>query len=175
MGGSDRPGSEGLLGRAARALAIAGGLLLVAAMAVTVASVCRAAFGRPILGDTELVEMLVGVAIAWFMPWCQWRGAHVRLDVFTARAPLSVRCSLDAMAGVVVALAVSVLAWRLVQGGIDAQDRGRETMFLQIPLWWAYAAAGVGMLFWAVVAAVQALAGLGLLGSRPPHMRQPDG
>jgi TRAP-type C4-dicarboxylate transport system permease small subunit len=165
MVGPDEAGSGGLA-RAARAFAIAGGLLLVAAMAVTVASVGRGALGRPILGDTELVEMLVGVAIAWFMPWCQVRRAHVRLDVFTARAPLRLRRALDAAAGVLVALVVAVLAWRLVQGGLDAHDRGRETMFLQLPLWWAYGAAAVGMLFWAIVAAAQALAGLGLAGSR---------
>jgi TRAP-type C4-dicarboxylate transport system permease small subunit len=151
---------SGLLGTAARALAVAGGVLLVAAMAVTVASVLRAAFGRPILGDTEIVEMLVGVAIAWFMPWCQARRAHIRLDVFTARAPAPVRRGLDAAAGLIVALVVSVLAWRLVQGGIDAHDRGRETMFLQLPLWWGYAAAALGMLLWAVLAIRQGFSGL---------------
>lgn len=166
MGGPE-PATSGLLARAARALAIAGGVLLVAAMAVTVASVIRAAFGRPILGDTEIVEMLVGVAIAWFMPWCQARGAHIRLDVFTARAPAPVRHGLDAVAGLVVALVVSVLAWRLIQGGIDAFDRGRETMFLQLPFWWGYGAAAVGMVLWAVVAIMQGWAGLGRAG--PGH------
>jgi TRAP-type C4-dicarboxylate transport system permease small subunit len=161
MGGSE-PAASGLLGRAARGLAIGGGVLLVAAMAVTVASVLRAAFGRPILGDTEIVEMLVGVAIAWFMPWCQVRGAHVRLDVFTARAPESVRHGLDAASGLVVAVVVTVLAWRLVQGGLDAFERGRETMFLQLPFWWAYGAAAVGMLLWAAAAVSQGLAGLRL-------------
>ncbi|WP_144184998.1 TRAP transporter small permease [Elioraea rosea] len=158
MGGAEAP-RTGLLAAAARGLAIAGGLLLVAAMAVTVASVLRASFGRPILGDTEIVEMLVGVAIAWFMPWCQVRGAHVRLDVFTARAPRAVRTALDAAAGLLVALVVSVLAWRLVQGGLDAHDRARETMFLQIPFWWGYGAAALGMLLWAAAAIEGALAG----------------
>jgi TRAP-type C4-dicarboxylate transport system permease small subunit len=159
MGGSE-PAGSGLLGRAARALAIGGGVLLVAAMAVTVASVLRAAFGRPILGDTEIVEMLVGVAIAWFMPWCQVRRAHVRLDVFTARAPAPVRHGLDAASGLLVAVVVTVLAWRLVQGGLDAFDRGRETMFLQIPFWWGYGAAALGMLLWTAASVSQGLAGL---------------
>jgi TRAP-type C4-dicarboxylate transport system permease small subunit len=167
MGGSERQGPEGPLARAARSLAIAGGILLVAAMAVTVASVFRGALGRPILGDTELVELLVGVAIAWFMPWCQARRAHVRLDVFTARAPAAMRRSLDAAAGVLAAIVVAVLAWRLVQGGLDAHERGRETMFLQIPLFWGYGAAGLGMLLWSIVAAVQALEGLGFARRRP--------
>jgi TRAP-type C4-dicarboxylate transport system permease small subunit len=166
MGGPDAA-ATGLLARAARALAIAGGLLLVAAMAVTVASVTRAAFGRPILGDTEIVEMLVGVAIAWFMPWCQVRGAHIRLDVFTARAPLSIRRRLDAVASLLVALVVTVLAWRLIQGGLDAFDRGRETMFLQLPYWWGYGAAAIGMLFWAAAATKQAFAGLWVSGAGP--------
>jgi TRAP-type C4-dicarboxylate transport system permease small subunit len=161
---------DGILARASRWLAIAGGLALVAAMAVTVASVLRAAWGRPILGDTEIVELLAGVAIAWFMPWAAVRGAHVRLDVFTARAPRAVRHGLDAVAAVIVAVIVAVLAWRLVQGGLDAHERGRETMFLQIPLWWAYAAASLGMLLWAVAAlsaAIGALRGEGPVGEGP--------
>ncbi len=136
--------------------------MLVAAMAVTVASVIRAAFGQPILGDTEIVEMLSGVAIAWFMPWCQLRGAHVRLDVFTARAPAAIRNTLDAAASLLVAIVVAVLAWRLIQGGLDAFERGRETMFLQLSFWWGYGAAALGMLLWATAAASQALAAFGL-------------
>ncbi|WP_291299156.1 TRAP transporter small permease [Elioraea sp.] len=150
----------GALATAARWLAIGGGLALVSAMAVTVASVLRASFGRPILGDTEIVEMLAGVAVAWFMPWATVRGAHIRLDVFTARAPAAVRSTLDAIAAIIVAIIVAVLAWRLVQGGLDAHDRGRETMFLQIPLWWAYAAASLGMVLWAMTALAAAIATL---------------
>jgi TRAP-type C4-dicarboxylate transport system permease small subunit len=159
MAGAEAP-PAGALHRTARGLAIAGGLALVAAMAVTVGSVLRAAAGAPLLGDTEIVEMLVGVAIAWFMPWAAVRGSHVKLDVFTARAPAGLRRALDAAAGALVALVVAVLAWRLVQGGLDAHDRGRETMFLQIPFWWGYAAAALGMLLWAVAACAAAFAGL---------------
>jgi TRAP-type C4-dicarboxylate transport system permease small subunit len=148
------------LGRAARWLAIAGGGLLIAAMAVTVASVLSAAFGRPILGDTEIVEMLVGVAIAWFMPWCQVRRAHIRLDVFTARAPARLKQGLDAAAGAVTALVVAALAWRLIQGGIDMHERGRATMFLQLPMWWGYGAAALGMALWTAEAMRQAWFGL---------------
>ena len=166
MGGPEAA-RVGLLDRAARALAIAGGVLLVAAMAVTVASVGRAAFGRAILGDTELVELLVGVAIAWFMPWCQARRAHVRLEVFTARAPEPVRRALDRAAGLMVALVVALLAWRLIQGGLDAHERGRQTMFLELPLWWGYAAAAIGMVLWTMIALAQSVARLDPAPSTP--------
>lgn len=158
--GASEAAPAGLLGRASRGLAIGGGVLLVAAMGVTVASVLRAAFGSPILGDTEIVEMLVGVAIAWFMPWAQARRAHVRLDVFTAHAPLRLRRGLDLIAAWLVAAVVALLAWRLIQGGLDAHDRRRETMFLQIPFWWGYGAAALGMLLWAATALSQAVAGV---------------
>lgn len=159
MGGSEAAPLD-RLGLAARWLAIAGGVLLLAAMGVTVASVLSAAFGRPILGDTEIVEMLVGVAIAWFMPWCQVRRAHIRLDVFTARAPARVKQGLDAAVGVLVALVVAVLAWRLIQGGIDMHERGRATMFLQLPMWWGYGGAALGMALWTAEAMRQAWSGL---------------
>ena len=63
--------------RLARQAAIFGGLLLMVAMLTTVASVLtNGLFGKPILGDTEIVESLVGVAVAAFLPWCQVRGAN---------------------------------------------------------------------------------------------------
>lgn len=158
--GAPEPAALDWLGRSARRLAIAGGVLLIAAMSVTVGAVLSAAVGRPILGDTEIVELLVGVAIAWFMPWCQVRRAHVRLDVFTARAPARLTRGLDAAAGVLVALVVALLAWRLVQGGLDMHERDRATMFLQLPLWWGYGAAAVGMALWSAEAVRQALSAL---------------
>jgi TRAP-type C4-dicarboxylate transport system permease small subunit len=52
---------------------------------------------------------------------------------------------------------VCVLAWRLAIGGYNNWDRERETMFLEIPFWWGYAGAALGMALWMVCAAFVAL------------------
>lgn len=148
------PALRRILDGMATAAALLGGALLMAAVAVTVASVLRgAAINRPILGDSELVEMLLGVAVALCLPLCEMRGAHVLVDFFTQRLPPRALAGLDALMRAVAAAVVAVLAWRLAVGGAGMWERERETMFLLIPYWWGYAGAAAGMMLWTACAA----------------------
>jgi len=143
---------RGALTRLAVGCALVAGMLLLAAVVVTSASVIRGAFGRPILGDSEIVEMLLGVAVVLCMPLCEMKGAHVVVDFFTQKLPQRGLSGLDAVMRVVVAVVVAVLAWRLAIGGYNMWDRERDTMFLQLPFWWGYAGAALGMMAWSLCA-----------------------
>lgn len=145
------------LTRLATLLALIGGALLLVAVMVTTASVARGAFGRPILGDSEIVELALGVAVVFCMPLCEMKGAHVLVDFFTQRLPKRGIAGLDAVMRAVAALVVAVLAWRLAIGGYNMWDRERESMFLQLPFWWGYAAASIGMVAWSLCAAFVAV------------------
>jgi TRAP-type C4-dicarboxylate transport system permease small subunit len=136
----------------AQAGALLGGALLLAAVGVTCASVLRGAFGRPILGDSEIVEMCLGVAVALFLPWTEMRGSHVIVDVFTARLPARGLAWLDAAMRAAVALVATVLAVQIADGAYAQWDRERATMFLELPYWWGYAGAAVGLALWTVTA-----------------------
>jgi TRAP-type C4-dicarboxylate transport system permease small subunit len=136
----------------AQAGALLGGALLLAAVGVTCASVLRGAFGRPILGDSEVVEMCLGVAVALFLPWTEMRGSHVIVDVFTARLPARGLAWLDAAMRAAVALVATVLAVQIADGAYAQWDRERATMFLELPYWWGYAGAAVGLALWTVTA-----------------------
>ncbi|MCS6892062.1 MAG: TRAP transporter small permease [Rhodovarius sp.] len=150
---SPLPRLRALLDGAAVKAALLGGLMLLGAVGVTLASVLRGGLlGRPILGDSEAVEMLMGAAVALCIPLAEMRGAHVVVDVFTARLPRPWLAGLDALMRAAVALVVAVLAWRLAVGGYNMWDRERQTMFLEIPLWWGYAGAAVGMTLWLLCA-----------------------
>lgn len=145
-------GRPPLLYRCAEGFAAAGGLLLVAALLVTVASVgSNLAFGKPLLGDTEIVELLMGGAVAAFMPWCQVRGANVIVDFFTMKLPRRVNDAIDALAYVVFAVIVAVLTWRIIDGTITQYERERVSMFLKIPQWWGYATASAACVLWVLV------------------------
>ncbi|WP_137176439.1 TRAP transporter small permease [Roseomonas sp. AR75] len=149
---------RGALTGAATIAALAAGLLLLAAVAVTTASVLRGAIlNRPILGDSEIVEMALGVAIALCLPLCEMKGAHVMVDFFTQRLGPRAIAGLDALMRAIAAAVVAVLAWRLMVGGYNMWDRERETMFLLIPFWWGYAAAAVAMTLWTLCAAFVAV------------------
>jgi TRAP-type C4-dicarboxylate transport system permease small subunit len=137
----------------AQAAALVGGALLLAAALLTCASVTRGAFGRPILGDTEIVELCMGVAVALFLPWTEMRGAHVMVDVFTARLPPRPLAWLDALMRAAVALVATVLAVKIADGAWAQWDRERASMFLELPYWWGYAGAALGLALWTVTAA----------------------
>lgn len=141
-----------LLYRVAEWFAAAGGLALFAALLVTVASVLsNDLVGWPILGDTEIVEMLMGIAVAAFMPWCQVRGANVIVDFFTMKFPKRLNDAIDAFAYVVFAVIVAVLTWRLIEGTFTQYERERVSMFLKLPQWWGYALASVSAVLWVLV------------------------
>lgn len=128
-----------------------GGLALIAVIAVEVASVTGGLFGKPMLGDTEIVELLVGIAVACFMPYCQIRGANVIVDFFTMKLSQRARHSLDAIMYFVVAIIVTVLTERMIEGGFTQFERDRVSMFLRIPQWWGYAVASLAAILWTVV------------------------
>ncbi len=135
----------------AEAAALAGGMLLVFGIGVTCFSVIRAQFGRPLLGDTEIIELAAGAAIALCLPYAQMRGANIMVDFFTSRLSQNLKDRIDAVMAVIFAVVVLVLAARIIQGGFDAYRRERASMFLEIPEWWSYAVAGVAFILWVAV------------------------
>jgi TRAP-type C4-dicarboxylate transport system permease small subunit len=137
--------------RLCEAWGLVGGAALLGAMAAMVVTVAGAAFGKPLLGDSEIVELLGGVAVFAFLPYCHLRGANVFVDFFTR--PLSPRANawLDAAMNLVFAAVAMVLAWRLAQGGLGAYERSKNSMFLQLPDWWGYALGTASMLLWIAV------------------------
>jgi TRAP-type C4-dicarboxylate transport system permease small subunit len=135
-------------------------------MLVLVATVIGGAFGRPILGDSELVELLCGIAVFAFLPYCQLRGANVMVDFFTQPLPHRARQWLDATMGLVFVFVAAILTWRLAEGGLTAWERSRKSMFLQLPDWWGYVIGVAAMLLWVVVCAYTAYASLRKATSR---------
>ncbi len=149
---------RGALTGVATGAALLAGALLLAAVVVVSASVLRGAIlNKPILGDSEIVEMLLGVAVALCLPLCEMRGAHVMVDFFTQKLPARGIAGLDALMRAIAAAVVAVLAWRLAIGGWNMWDRERETMFLLIPYWWGYAGAALGAALWTLCAAFVAV------------------
>ncbi|KZD04268.1 TRAP transporter small permease [Oceanibaculum pacificum] len=128
-----------LLERLTAAGAVFGGLVLVALTVMTLASVLgRALFALPVPGDYELVELGVATAVFAFLPYCQMRGGHVAVDIFTAKAPLAVRGALDRIGGLLLAGIAVLLCWRLWLGGLDYRQYGETSMILALPVWWGY-------------------------------------
>lgn len=137
--GADGGSSIPVFERLCRALALLGGLVLLAMALVTVVSVLgRYLFGAPIPGDVELVALLTAVAVSLFLPYCQLRHGNVIVDVFTINASSAVRGWLDAAGSLMLVAIAATLSWRLGVGGLDLARSGDESMMLRLPTWWGF-------------------------------------
>lgn len=133
-----------LLEKAARLLAIGGGLLAIAmAFTVTVSVSMRWGGFGGVRGDFELVQM--GTALVFFacLPLCQMRRGNVIVDTFTTRLPARVRAAIDALWDLVFAAAMALIAWRLMVGALEAWSSHTTTMVLLAPIAPAIAACAV--------------------------------
>ena len=137
------------LERLTRSVALAGGLLLVGVMGMTVVSVLgRYLFNAPVPGDYEITELAIGIAAFAFFPYCHISNANIVVELFTGKMPARWKAALDAVHNITFAIVAGLIAWRLFIGGMHKFADGETTMFLGIPIHWAYFSAlmGAGLL-----------------------------
>ena len=163
--------------RLARYVAIAGGLVLTAIVAITMLSVVGRAFIwaglSGIAGDYELVEAGVGFAIFAFLAWTHLTRGHAVVSIFTdflsARANAWIMVVSDALMLVIAAF----VTWRHWLGTVDKFNYGETTLLLRMPLWWVYAAGLVGAAVFVVVAVYVLVRSVReALSANPPHPTQ---
>jgi TRAP-type C4-dicarboxylate transport system permease small subunit len=141
------------LERPTQLLAVAGGLLMLAAAAmVTVSVVMRWITFRSIPGDIELVQIATALSVFTFLPLCQARRGNIMVDTFTTWLPARMQRALDAAWDVVYALVAGVIAWRLALGAADTVRSNTVSMMLGLPIGWAIAACSVMAALLALVA-----------------------
>jgi TRAP-type C4-dicarboxylate transport system permease small subunit len=158
--------AERLMQGLARALALAGGMVLLALVGLVCASVAGNALARlgvagfgPVRAGFELVELGIAFVIFACLPYAQLGRAHATVELFTARLPRPALAALDRFWALAMALAMALIAWRLGVGTL-AKMRSHETTFLlALPLWWAYAACFVAAALAALITAWDALRG----------------
>lgn len=148
----------------ARSVAVFGGFVLIALILLTTLSIIGrslnkamhadwaqsllGSFAQKLLdlgvgeinGNYELLEAGVAFAIFSFFPICQLAGAHATVDVFTSGLPDRVVRALRAFWEVVLTASILFISWRLYEGMLRYVNNGETTLFLQFPVWWAYAA-----------------------------------
>ena len=128
-----------------------GGAALIAVMMVIMMSVIGAQFGKPILGDSEIVDQLTGVLVFCFLPYCHLHGGNVMVDFFTRPLPRRVNHALDAVMNLLFAIVAAMITWRLAAGGVSAYTRDQRSMFLNLPEWTVYALGSVACILWVAV------------------------
>lgn len=133
------PGGRGLLA-ASKYLAIAGGLVFVALVVMSIVSITgRKLFSAPVPGDVEVLQMCAAFASSCFFAYCHMSNGDVKVDFFTHNlAPRKVE-SMDAFGSLLVGLFGALIAWRTAAGALNVKDVGETSAILGWPVWVAQA------------------------------------
>ncbi len=157
---------RGALERLALLWALGGGALVLAVVAVNVASVVGGALlARPFPGDVELTQLGVAVGVFAFLPYAQLTGAHISADIFTSRLSARNRTRLALLGELAALLFAALLLWRMSLGMWDQRAYGYTTAVLGIPIWWAFVPILLSLALWA-------LASLAALRARLDELRR---
>lgn len=131
---------RGLMGRVlyqvCQAFALAGGVVLLLLINMSLISIIgRKLFNTPIRGDIELMEIGASIAIAAFLPLCEMRGTHIKVDTFTMKLSAGAQRVLDALAHLLCMAAALILTWRTALQLRDNLEYGDVSTLLSIPMW----------------------------------------
>jgi len=139
--------------RASIALAIIGGVVMVAIVLVSLVSLLgRKISASPITGDVEIVQMLSAPALACFFAYCHLTRGDVRVDMIADRLGSRWATYLEALGSFLLGLVAAILAWRTAVGALALREVGETSALLSWPIWISEALVVPGF-------ALQALAG----------------
>jgi TRAP-type C4-dicarboxylate transport system permease small subunit len=129
------PGGRGLL-LATKYLAIAGGLVFVVLVVMSLVSITgRKLFSWPVPGDVEVLQMCAAFASSCFFAYSHMINGDVKVDFFTNHmAPRRVE-SMDAFGSLLVGLFGALIAWRTLAGAIGVKEAGETSAILGWPVW----------------------------------------
>jgi len=129
------PAGRALLA-ASKYLAIAGGLVFVGIVIMSIVSITgRKIAASPVPGDVEMLQMCAAFAASAFFAYCHLINGDVKVDFFTHNmAPRKVH-AMDAFGSLLVALFAALIAWRTAVGAIAIKDVGETSAILGWPVW----------------------------------------
>ena len=121
---------------ASKVSAIAGGLIFVAIVVMSIISIVgRKLFAAPVPGDVEVLQMAAAFASASFFAYCHLNGGDVKVDFFTAKASTATVHRLEAFGSLLVGLVGALITWRSGVGALAIKEAGETSMILGWPVW----------------------------------------
>jgi TRAP-type C4-dicarboxylate transport system permease small subunit len=124
---------DSLLKKITRGMNIAGMVVLVAMMLLSVADVLlRAVFNHPIVGGTELSEFFM-VCLVLGTAWCVLSGRSIKMDMVVERFPVRGQAVIDSITYLISLTVVSLMTWGTVKDALFSKDMGDQSTILKIP------------------------------------------
>jgi TRAP-type transport system small permease protein len=136
---------ERLAERLYRSAALAGGVVLVAVMLLTVLDVAlRHTLNAPLAGAYELTELAMAAIAFLGLAHAQHLGEHITIDLLYERLPPFGRRALDGLSRLVSSLVAGAVTWQLLGYLGRMQASGEVTGVLGLPVYPAVGLAGAG-------------------------------
>lgn len=144
---------------AGKTMAISGGMLFIALIAMSLVSIIgrKLGFGS-VNGDIELMQAGTAVAATAFLPYCTLLGEHIKVDFFTENMRDSLKRPIDGVAEVLFAIVSGILVWRTILSAIATYESEEVTTLVSLPLWIPTALLVPGLFLMAVCAIYRAYA-----------------
>jgi TRAP-type C4-dicarboxylate transport system permease small subunit len=109
------------------------GAVMCMALLTGVDVVGRYAFGQPVQGGAELIELLMGIIVACGVAVTTAADDHISVDTIFGKLSSSGQYVLRVFAGIICTFVFAILTWQGVNGGIDAIEAGKTTSILKVP------------------------------------------
>ena len=121
---------------AGKTMAISGGVLFIALIAMSLMSIIgrKLGFGS-VNGDIELMQAGTAVAATAFLPYCTLLGEHIKVDFFTENLRDSLKGPIDGLAELLLGSVAVLLTWRTFLAALASYDSQEVTSLVSLPLW----------------------------------------
>ncbi|AMN38740.1 TRAP transporter small permease [Rhodoplanes sp. Z2-YC6860] len=150
-------GPAGLIERLQRVQLRLASLALVALMLVTVFDVLlRYLFNKPIRGSYDIVECMLLIFIFHGMAAAFFSRRNITIDIIDGFIPPRVVAALIRLADVLSIVVLVLIFWAMITPATQIYQYGDVKLDSQIPIWWMWVAAFLG-LFGTILAALAAL------------------
>lgn len=131
-----RTGMAGLLDTVITWWALAGGMVFVALVIMSIVSIVgRKLFSHPIEGDMELLMMGAAIGSAAFLPVCELDDNHIKVDALTTWMSERARAALDVIAHLLLTIASAIITWRSALYVEECYENMEVSTLLLIPIW----------------------------------------
>lgn len=108
-------------------------IAIVILMLLTVAEVLlRTTINQPILGVTELSEMMMAVLLLG-MAWCALEGKNIKVDVVMDKFPLFIQRVVDTLTLLASLVICAIIAWRGYSASLFSKQFGVTYSLLKVP------------------------------------------
>jgi len=113
-------------------LAVAGGLILVGMMVLTVADMVLRVFGHPLAGTYEIIGWLAAAATALALGYTQVHRGHVAISLVVDRLGPRSRGVVACLTDVISLLLFSAVAWQVARYGDVLRESGSLSETLKV-------------------------------------------